>query len=405
MRDKNGRPVKGVTVASKPVCKQAVRTDADGRFEVSWYDRASIKKKFLLAQDIGQNLAGLVKFEDELQPVDIKLTPAFKLKGQVIEPNGKGIAGAAVHLRASLPGWITNAGERVFTDTNGYYQISAVPPPQSDFTYSIEVNAKDYGPQRLREITFGDDPAKPVDIETVFLPIANQSISGIVVDSNDEPAAGKQIFLRGPRGSSTAGQPERNSVTDKQGKFFIDGVCKGSLRIQAGTSSDPKGVGFIDAEGGDKDVKVILGQEGVHRPHVSLVDKPLLDLKDLKIEIPPAGTDDEMVLACFWDMEQRPSRNCIIRLARQAQQLKQKGVTVIAVQASKIDENTLNQWVKKYNIPFKVGMIQSDVEKSLFTWGVRSLPWLILTDRQNIVQAEGFSINELDERIAALREK
>ena len=36
---------------------------------------------------------------------------------------------------------------------------------------------------------------------------------------------------------------------------------------------------------------------------------------------------------------------------------------------------------------------------------VLGLPWLILTDKKHIVQAEGFNISELDERIATLREK
>ena len=50
-------------------------------------------------------------------------------------------------------------------------------------------------------------------------------------------------------------------------------------------------------------------------------------------------------------------------------------------------------------------MIQGDEEKIRFTWGVKFLPWLILTDKQHIVQADGFSINELDEKITALIEK
>jgi hypothetical protein len=88
-----------------------------------------------------------------------------------------------------------------------------------------------------------------------------------------------------------------------------------------------------------------------------------------------------------------------MRLAKQAEQLKQKGVTIVAVQASKIDENTLNEWTKNYNIPFPIGMIQGDVEKTRFAWGVKSLPWLILTDHEHIVRANGFSLAELDEKI------
>jgi len=34
-----------------------------------------------------------------------------------------------------------------------------------------------------------------------------------------------------------------------------------------------------------------------------------------------------------------------------------------------------------------------------FYWGVKSLPWLILSNKQHIVQAEGFALSELDEKI------
>lgn len=62
-------------------------------------------------------------------------------------------------------------------------------------------------------------------------------------------------------------------------------------------------------------------------------------------------------------------------------------------------EKTLNKWIKKYNIPFHIGIISEDVEKSRFAWGVRSLPWLILTDKQHVVTAEGFRLSGLDAKI------
>jgi hypothetical protein len=86
-------------------------------------------------------------------------------------------------------------------------------------------------------------------------------------------------------------------------------------------------------------------------------------------------------------------------LAKRAQKLKEKAVTVVAVQASKVDENTLNKWVKDYNIPFPVGMIEGGEEQTRFNWGVKSLPWLILADRNHQVIAEGFGLNELEDRL------
>jgi formyltetrahydrofolate hydrolase len=129
------------------------------------------------------------------------------------------------------------------------------------------------------------------------------------------------------------------------------------------------------------------------------VGRPLPELKDVGINLSTADTDDKILLVSFFDMEQRPSRHCLTQLVKQAEQLKGKGVTVVAVQASKIDQEDLNQWVKKYNIPFPVGMVQNDEKKTRFNWGVKSLPWLILTDQKHIVEANGFPLAELDEKI------
>ena len=98
-------------------------------------------------------------------------------------------------------------------------------------------------------------------------------------------------------------------------------------------------------------------------------------------------------------MQQRSSRNCINQLAKQADQLKQQGIIVVPVQASQIDENKLNDWIKKYNIPFPVGIIVGNEEQIRFNWGVKSLPWLILTDNEHIVYAEGFALSELSEKL------
>jgi hypothetical protein len=89
------------------------------------------------------------------------------------------------------------------------------------------------------------------------------------------------------------------------------------------------------------------------------------------------------------------------QLNKQAEHLRNKNVTVIAVHSSKIDREVLNQWLEKNNIPFPVGMVQDNAEKACFDWGVQSLPWLILTltDSQHIVSSEGFGLNELEGKL------
>jgi uncharacterized GH25 family protein len=204
---------------------------------------------------------------------------------------------------------------------------------------------------------------------------------------------------------------DRTTVTDSQGRFRFEHL-RTKIRpsenrtakqwehnprvwkISYGDTS--KTIAFYDGTT-IEDLELLVRPDIANAP--PLAGRPLPELEDLKIKLLPVDADDKMLLVCFWDMEQRPSRACIRQLAKQNEQLKQKGVTVVAVQVSKVDEDTLNEWVKNNNIPFTVGMVQGDEEETRFAWGVRSLPWLILTNRKHIVNANGFSLAELDEKI------
>jgi hypothetical protein len=167
--------------------------------------------------------------------------------------------------------------------------------------------------------------------------------------------------------------------------------------------------GYIETEGGATDVRIVISDRPSStryqpkRPP-SLVGRPLPELKEAGIDLPSTETDGKMLLVCFFDMEQRPSRHCITQLAKQAEQLKDKDAVIVAVQASKIEQDELNQWKNKYNIPFPVGIVEEDTEKARFTWGIRSLPWLILTDKNHIVRSNGFTLTKLDSTIQSVQE-
>ena len=105
------------------------------------------------------------------------------------------------------------------------------------------------------------------------------------------------------------------------------------------------------------------------------------------------------MLICFFDMNKRPSRNCLLQLDARTEERETHGIAVAAIHASAIDEEKLNLWVDKYGITLPIGMVQEDAEKIMLDWGVESLPWLILTDSEHTVLAEGFSLSELSEKI------
>jgi hypothetical protein len=298
-----------------------------------------------------------------------------------------------------MTGWITHAVPDAFTDTNGVYEIVAVPPVRENWRYSIEVQAQGYGPTELRDLPFDSAVARRVEVPPVALPPADRSISGVVVDANGAPAAGLPIFITGPRGSDTAGQPSRRTVSDAQGRFAVNGVCAGPLRIQAGWGGTQPGPGMLDAQGGDRDVKVTLGRSGIHVEYKSLIGKPLPDLKEM-VDLKPEQVQGKLILLCLFDVEQRPSRHWMATLAKQAGEFEQKGVVVVVLQAARVDEQALKAWSTKQDIRFAVGRIPDDAEKTCSLWGVKSLPWLILADRENKVVAEGFPVEELDACLA-----
>jgi gluconolactonase len=141
-----------------------------------------------------------------------------------------------------------------------------------------------------------------------------------------------------------------------------------------------------------------LGSIAISIPTPSLVGKPLPDLRDLKIEL-PADASEKMILVCFFDMEQRPSRNIVQLLAEKAKDFAEEGVEVVCVRTSDVDENSLNAWVKEKDIHFPIGRTSRDRGTSSFEWGVQWLPWLILTDRTHIVVAEGLDLGDLNDKI------
>ena len=131
----------------------------------------------------------------------------------------------------------------------------------------------------------------------------------------------------------------------------------------------------------------------------NLTAKPLPIFEDIDIVFSPEKYPGKSILLCFWDMQQRPSRHYITELAKRAGELSKENVIILAVQVPNVDEKNLQQWTKENHIPFPIGMITGDEEKVRSNWHIQSLPWLILTNGEHVVQAEGFGLAEIDEKI------
>jgi hypothetical protein len=305
------------------------------------------------------------------------------------------------------------------TDSDGNFVLEHVPPGEARISRSIKISD--------RISTYSHSMS--VDIK------AGETVN-VTIGGTGRPVAGKvkvPDYLKekfdwqntdyGLRVDSSVGPYKQFGFRiEGDGTFRIDDIPAGSYHLYVNAYEPPadprafrgKNIAslsqhFIIPEmpNGQSDEPMDLGVleldvfgKSDYAP--SLVGKPLPDMNGVTIDFTPTQVQGKMVLVCFFDMNQRPSRYCITQLAKQAEQLEEKGLTVVAVQASKIELETLNQWVKKNNIHFSVGMVRGDDDKIRFAWGIESLPWLILTNRTHIVRAEGFSLGELDNKLKLL---
>jgi protocatechuate 3,4-dioxygenase beta subunit/peroxiredoxin len=399
VRDESGKPVEGAKLRVCPMGGRDITSDSQGKFEVRWNPREWGPEEtvcYLVARHSERNLAAALEIEEDTKTADIKLSPGVIFTGKVVDPDGKGIEAARITVNMSVSNWGSTIGrDEAFTDEEGIFEAKAIP---AEHRYDIYAKADGYGTER-REVYADDAVDNRLDAGQFTLALANLLVSGIVVDVNDKPVANARLYCYGD------GQPDHPDIqTDEEGKFTIEKVCEGRISVNADVHGKTRLYGYVETEGGATDVKIVVTETGfagrrfVLKQPPSLVGKPLPELKDLTIEL-PADANDKMILVCFWDMQQRPSRHCIRQLAENAEELKEKGITIVAIHASKVDENALNEWAEKYNIPFPVGIIEGDEDKTRFAWGVKSLPWLILTDAEHIVRAEGFALDELDEKL------
>jgi protocatechuate 3,4-dioxygenase beta subunit len=400
--DESGRPLAGVELQIVPGSREKTTSDTQGRFKANWDPvnwGSSPPTYYLVARHVSRNLAVAEPAGEAGSRMELKLRPGVTLFGQVVDPNGKPIAETYIQVMFRASNWSSSllSYRSMKTGTQGRYEVPALPPEQR---YEVIATGEGYGEVRMEV-----DTAQAVDqraqVNTLTLPIANLSITGTVVDSAGAPVSGAGVSCyRDGRN----GQPSRHTQTDAAGKFTLERVCAGQIQINAYKQVGAAYLsGNIRTEGGARDVEIVLTDRSgslryVPKKPASLLGKPLPDLKTAGIEL-PSDTAGRMLLVCLFDMAQRPSRNCVTQLAQRVDDLKQKGVTIVAIQAGTVEKEAFDAWSAKQGTALSLGHIDGDSEKITPSWGAAALPWLILTDRKHVVRAEGFNLGELDGKI------
>ncbi len=396
VRDESGTPVPGTIVTTRPAFGLLEPlTSTEGKFMLRLRnDTGPVGEVFIFARHKEKNLAAAVKYEETKDNYDIELSKGVIFTGKVVDVNNNGIPNAKI----TLVSWLGDSGfgvpEPTKIDSEGNFEIRAIP---RGLLYSVQAKAEGFGQKYIR-VSTSEAVNDFIKLEPLVLEVADLPTTGYVVDEYEQPVPNIRIYAYGN------GQPNQETYTDARGKFALEKICKGQLSIQANQQNPIRLSGSVTVQGGDQNVKIVVNEmdesgRAVQRTLPSLVGKPLPDFKNIKTDLSSEQLKDKRVLVCFWDIEQRPSRHCVTELAKEAEILKQKNIVVVLIHLSKIEKEKLDEWLKQNNISFYVGINEAEELKTKFTWGIKSLPWLILTDENHIITDEGFSINELDDNI------
>ena len=73
---------------------------------------------------------------------------------------------------------------------------------------------------------------------------------------------------------------------------------------------------------------------------------------------------------------------------------------VIFVDATGSEKKQVEAWAKQHSITVPVGSLFKELLNDIRrAWGIETLPRLILTDRNHVIIAEGFALEELEAKI------
>jgi protocatechuate 3,4-dioxygenase beta subunit len=321
----------------------------------------------------------------------VRLAPGVILSGMVTDEQGKVVPGTkmSLYIWPDRNGGYSVRVDPSSADGNGHYEIRAVPP---DYRYTLHATAQGYNEDSIDVRT--DAAAKSrMECETLILRLANLDVSGTVVDGNDKPIPNANVYAGG------RGQPRQQVRTDAQGRFTVHGLCSREVHIDAVVDGPTRLSADVRTTGGATGVKVrVFPQYLAPAKPPALRGKALPPVAEFGIR-PPDLFQDQRVLLCFFDAGQRPSRSTVATLAKRLDGLRQKGVMVIAIRGGTADNEELRQWLQEQSALMPLGSVQGDAAKATFAWGVQGWPWLIVTDKNHIVTAEGFGIEDLDSKI------
>lgn len=393
--DERGYPASQAEIKIYPF-GEMVLTDEQGAFNCAYDKDRAENGLYIVARDTEHGLAAIEKISSLDDPVTLPLAPGLIIQGTIEDPNGQPIPAARISFAFLYSNCLDEIGSESLTNTQGTFFVRAMPELKTNYEYRISVHVSGYAPRTYDRIAIEDTASGVSQIDTLVLQPANQTINGTILDANGIPAPSVAMFLNGDGGIV---QPDKTTATDEEGHFQFTRLAKGKLRIQLNFDDSSVGHGWLYCHAGDHGIKAFLGRENVHEPFKVLQDNRLPDPRNLSPDLAQVLYPNQPALLCFVDIELRTARHCLSQLAGQLEPLKEQGLQVLIVQMVPVNLSSYQDWLDKKGINLPIYPVEGDLVQKKFDWGIKSLPWLILTDKEHKVVGEGLSIDEILERL------
>ncbi len=251
------------------------------------------------------------------------------------------------------------------------------------------------------------DPVRPAAA-------AEPALYGKVLFSDDSPAivedANTFIWLSSSAGDQRLGQVQEDGCFEVHLlKAEIEQIASGQVRLVVAVPGCAREDFPVDLLARDKAKAGILKVPRPASPstadpqsgNLSLVGRPLPSFAGIEPAFDPNRAKGQRLLVCLWDLNQRPSRRMVEELAKRAESLKAAAVQAALIQTSNVDSNEVRSWLKDHNVSFPCGTTRVDEQKLQRNWAFGAIPWMVLTDPNHRVAAEGFSLDQLDASLKA----
>ncbi len=253
--DSAGKAAFGALVTIHPWGQTHVRTDSQGEFRIErsvadW----GHKPMRLVALDRAKKLAAVVEITKETRTMDLTLLPTVDLSGLAVDPMDKPISDARVTISIAGKTYIAELA-LIHSKSNkeGQFILLAVPRGQK---YWVETSHYSYG-NGERRIAVPQKAEGSISLDPIVMAIADASISGVVVDGNGKPIVSATVSSHG------TGQPWRDATTDGQGRFTLERVCKGTIKVMAFDPDTGSAIAEIEAVAPSENVKLVKRAEKV----------------------------------------------------------------------------------------------------------------------------------------------